>query len=112
MNTNSLEKFDLMVIIIIAITLGTILYFLPTIISRTRNHKHMWEIFILNFLLGWTILGWIGCLVWTFVDDDKNKESKENKYEDLERIQKLKEEGVLTEKEFKEEKEKILNNYK
>ena len=32
-----------------------------------------------------------------------------SKYEDLERLQKLKENGVLTEQEFEEEKKKILN---
>ena len=40
------------------------LYLLPTIIASNKNHKFTLQIFIINFSLGWTIIGWIGCLVW------------------------------------------------
>jgi hypothetical protein len=39
-------------------------YLLPTIISSSKSHKFTLQIFIINFSLGWTIIGWIGCLVW------------------------------------------------
>lgn len=44
-------------------------YFLPTIVAAIRHHPNQNAIFILNLLLGWTILGWIAALVWgnTFV---------------------------------------------
>ena len=40
------------------------LYLLPTIIASNKCHKFTLQIFIINFTLGWTIVGWIGCLVW------------------------------------------------
>jgi hypothetical protein len=40
-------------------------YFLPTIIAFARNHHNAWAIFALNFLLAWTVIGWIAALVWS-----------------------------------------------
>jgi hypothetical protein len=40
------------------------LYFLPTIVAGTRGHRQFSAIFILNLLLGWSGLGWIGAMVW------------------------------------------------
>ncbi|MFB3390226.1 superinfection immunity protein [Flavobacterium sp. LAR06] len=39
-----------------------LLYFLPSYIGR--RHQNMVAIFLLNLLLGWTILGWVGSLIW------------------------------------------------
>jgi len=39
-------------------------YFIPTIAGfKTKNAS---GIFLLNLLLGWTILGWIGALIWAY----------------------------------------------
>ena len=40
-------------------------YFLPTLIAFLRNHKNKLAIFLLNLLLGWTVLGWVVSLVWS-----------------------------------------------
>ncbi len=48
---------------------GITFYFLPTISARGRVHFQ--GIFLLNLLLGWTILGWVGALIWA-VSDRKN----------------------------------------
>ncbi|MGD0336188.1 MAG: superinfection immunity protein [Candidatus Omnitrophota bacterium] len=40
-------------------------YFLPTLIAFLRNHKNKLAIFLLNLLLGWTVLGWVVLLVWS-----------------------------------------------
>ena len=42
------------------------LYFLPAIIAKSRKHPSTTGIFVLNLLLGWTVLGWIGGLIWAF----------------------------------------------
>ena len=42
--------------------LGLALYFLPSVVGDRKRNR--WAIFTLNLLLGWTILGWIGALVW------------------------------------------------
>ena len=44
------------------IIFGIGFYFLPAIIGR--NHKQSTAIFMLNLLLGWTVIGWIGALIW------------------------------------------------
>lgn len=38
------------------------LYFLPTFISKNKNH--FYSIVIVNVLLGWTVVGWIASLIW------------------------------------------------
>ena len=40
------------------------LYFLPWIIAWRRRHHNTLAIFVLNFFLGWTIVGWVAALVW------------------------------------------------
>lgn len=38
------------------------LYFLPSIVGY--NHKQFAAILMLNLFLGWTLLGWVGALIW------------------------------------------------
>ena len=40
------------------------IYFLPGIVASGAKHHQAAAIWILNLLLGWTILGWILALVW------------------------------------------------
>lgn len=56
--------------IYVIICLG--IYFIPSIIGFARGHKNKWGIFILNLFLGWSILGWIVALLWSFVDPKDN----------------------------------------
>jgi hypothetical protein len=44
------------------------LYFLPTIIGFRK--RDVGAIFILNLLLGWTVIGWVVCLVWVLTTED------------------------------------------
>ena len=39
-------------------------YFLPTIIALIRKQPNALAIFLLNFFLGWTFIGWVVSLVW------------------------------------------------
>ena len=43
---------------------GVALYLLPSIVARQVQHHNVVAIVVLNVLLGWTLLGWIGALVW------------------------------------------------
>jgi hypothetical protein len=45
------------------------LYLLPTIIASSKKRRQVNAICVLNLLLGWTVLGWIGALVWAMVED-------------------------------------------
>lgn len=42
------------------------LYLLPTIIAYSRHHKQLMPLAIVNFFFGWTMLGWVACLAWSF----------------------------------------------
>lgn len=41
------------------------LYFVPTFIAFKNGRENKWAILLLNALLGVTILGWIGALLWS-----------------------------------------------
>lgn len=42
-----------------------IIYFLPSIIAAMRGHLSAAAIFVLNFVFGWTFIGWIIALIWS-----------------------------------------------
>lgn len=52
----------LITVLIIACVLP--FYFLPTIVAASRGNRKLGSIFVLNLLLGWTLLGWVAALVW------------------------------------------------
>jgi hypothetical protein len=54
-------RFSLLAVLVVAA------YFLPTLIAIRRGHLQSTPIFILNLLLGWTGLGWVGALIWSFI---------------------------------------------
>jgi hypothetical protein len=41
------------------------LYVLPALVAASRHHRQTMAITVLNVLLGWTLLGWAGALVWS-----------------------------------------------
>ncbi len=42
------------------------LYFSPGIVAEARGHPNRMPIFLLNLFLGWTVVGWVGALVWAY----------------------------------------------
>lgn len=55
---------------------SVILYFTPAILAYSRKHPKTAAISVLNFLLGWTMLGWIGALIWSYGYTPKAGESR------------------------------------
>jgi uncharacterized membrane protein YqaE (UPF0057 family) len=51
---------------LVAIGLMVAVYFLPIIVASSRGHHQAFAIFMLNLLLGWTLLGWVAALIWSF----------------------------------------------
>lgn len=41
---------------------SVLLYFLPTIIARDK--PQVLAVFLVNLLLGWTVIGWFVALIW------------------------------------------------
>ena len=48
---------------------GFVMYFLPSIIAFARSKRDIAGIILLNFLLGWTVIGWVVALVWAVKTD-------------------------------------------
>lgn len=90
------------------------LYILPMMIAFHRHHENYTVIFLVNLLLGWTVIAWVVCLIWSFIGKPKfygNIESSvvhQSRYEELEKISELRSSGVLTTEEFEREKSRIL----
>jgi hypothetical protein len=87
-------------------------YFLPTIVASQRDHTSTGAIFLLNFLLGWTFLGWIAALIWSFTNPSAvviGDYAKRSVADEIEKLAKLRDKGILTENEFNEKKQQILD---
>jgi len=59
----------------IVFILGLIFYLLPGIIASGRGHKNSTAIWVLTVVLGWTGLGWVVALVWSFTNPEHDKHS-------------------------------------
>ena len=45
------------------------IYFLPALVALSRRHNNVAAIVLLNFFLGWTVIGWIAALIWSATDN-------------------------------------------
>ena len=53
--------------IVLAIVVGIFLYFIPSMVGFRKTDAL--AIFVFNFFLGWTFLGWVLALVWACTKD-------------------------------------------
>jgi hypothetical protein len=56
---------QLIALLALALVLGTLVYFLPTIVAYRRGHFRRGTILFLNIFIGWSGLGWVCILVWS-----------------------------------------------
>lgn len=107
----------------IGVLLFILLYFTPSIVAFSNKKSNTTAIVVLNFFLGWSLIGWIIALVWAVSKDNKpqnivisnntnpttdNKKGFNN-LDQLEKLKKLLDDGVITHEEYDKQKEKILN---
>lgn len=64
-----MEGFIAFLIILVIIAIGVGIYFLPSIIGFVRNKDNKIAILLLNFFLGWSLVGWVVALVWAASKD-------------------------------------------
>ena len=62
---------DLLILLLVLIA-----YFLPSVVAGVRGHNNYGAILLLNLLLGWTVAGWIGALIWSATDNVEKREVK------------------------------------
>jgi hypothetical protein len=46
-----------------------VIYFIPSFWAMDKRNTG--AIFVLNLFLGWTLIGWVGALIWAIIDKDK-----------------------------------------
>jgi hypothetical protein len=54
-----------LVILVFVVPFFLALFFLPVVIAIARHHPSAPWIALLDLFLGWTLLGWLGALVWS-----------------------------------------------
>lgn len=48
----------------IFLTLSSLLYFAPALLATSRRNPQATAIWLTNFFVGWTIIGWVIVLIW------------------------------------------------
>ena len=56
------------------------IYMFPAYLAQSRGHRNGDSIGTMNLFLGWTIIGWIACLIWAQNDFDESR-SKDTPYD-------------------------------
>jgi hypothetical protein len=56
-----------------ALALLALVYFATTWVALVRGHPNGVPIFLVNLLLGWTLLGWVAALVWSTLHFERRR---------------------------------------
>jgi hypothetical protein len=59
-------------------------YFVPWIVALARKSSNAWTVFLVNFFLGWTIIGWLAAIL--IATTSQTKAGAEIERETLRRI--------------------------
>ena len=43
-------------------------YMLPAVVAAQRKHHQANAIAAVNLFFGWTLIGWVGCLIWALTE--------------------------------------------
>jgi len=57
------------VLVGILVSIFTLGYLIPRPIAYARRHNKQVPIFLIDLLLGWTLMGWVAALTWSFSSD-------------------------------------------
>ena len=60
----TIEFVSHLIISIISTIALVLIYFLPTLIAKYKNHNNFVAIFLTNLLFSWTFIGWFFSLIW------------------------------------------------
>lgn len=53
--------------LVLAFTIAAAIYFVPAFIAAMRRHPRRLAVFGVNLLLGWTVIGCVGTLIWATI---------------------------------------------
>ena len=55
------------IMLIVLFIIGVVIYFIPTFVAVSKKHPYKTPIRLIDIFLGWTLLGWVGALVWSCI---------------------------------------------
>lgn len=62
-----------MIIVSLSVIGACFIYMIPTCVAASRKHRNTMAIAVLNLFFGWTLLGFVGCLVWSLINVSDKK---------------------------------------
>ena len=65
---------DLVLFLLFAV-FGIAVYFFPALVAFHGQKQNRGAILVLNLFLGWTLLGWVGSLIWAMVAPREGSQS-------------------------------------
>lgn len=65
-STDPIWKYAVVALFVLAV------YWVPTVIAAVKRHPEFIKVALINWLVGWTIVGWIVALTWSIEDPQRN----------------------------------------
>ena len=100
------------VIFIAGLVIAFCIYFLPSAIARKKPQAV--QLFLINLLLGWTVVAWFITLIWAFkkAGNVNSVEANINAHTQaqLKKLSELTMHGALSDEEFEQQKARLLGN--
>lgn len=62
-----------MIIVSLSVIAACFIYMIPTCVAASRRHRNTIAIAVLNLFFGWTLFGFVGCLVWSLINVSDKK---------------------------------------
>ena len=59
------------IFLLLIMAVSLFFYFIPALVAADRKNPNTTAIFILNLLLGWSLIGWVVALVWACSGESK-----------------------------------------
>ena len=66
--------------VVLLLAIAVAVYFIPNWIASARKHPNANAIFVTNLLLGWTVIGWIAALIWSFTSPTQSTPTETQTY--------------------------------
>jgi hypothetical protein len=60
------DTFGMLMVYYLVAILCVTLYVVPSFVAFFREHSKKQVILVANIMVGWTLIGWIACMVWSF----------------------------------------------
>jgi len=80
------------------VLVGAVIYFLPSFLAFFGKKKSRWLILMLNLTVGWTVIGWVLCMVAVFLGQQAGAETwtaKLKRVEERQTIQKRQQQLIM-----------------